>query len=216
MNKAFGRRAACAVWIALVLLLPGFSCAPVRAQSDADAAATPTPQDDNGQSANARNMRRRDPLRALNLTPDQLQQIRAIRQESKDEWRAARQRLAAAHRALDEAIYSDDVNEALVEERAREVGVAQASVVRLRSLTELKIRRLLTPEQLNTLRLMRQQARADERNRAAENGLGFRRQRRDRLGRRDNTAPLQRDRFNDSDQNPRPRRNEALEGGRRP
>ncbi|HYY56406.1 MAG TPA: Spy/CpxP family protein refolding chaperone, partial [Pyrinomonadaceae bacterium] len=139
-----------------------------------------------------------------NLTPDQIQQIRAIRQESREQWRAARQQLALAHRALDEAIYSDQVNEALVEERAREVGVAQATVIRLRSLTELKIRRVLTPEQLNTLRVMRQQARADGRDGAAQNGFDLRRQRRGRPGRREG-APLQRDRSDDLDRNPRAR-----------
>jgi Spy/CpxP family protein refolding chaperone len=206
MNKAFGRRAASIARVALALLSIVFTCAPAWAQNED--AATPPVRDDNGQSANASNTRRRDPLRALNLTPDQIQQIRAIRQESKEEWRAARQRLALAHRALDEAIYSDHVNEALVEERAREVGEAQATVIRLRSLTELKIRRVLTSEQLNTLRVMRQQARADRGDRAAENGFALRRQRRGRPVRHED-APLRGDRLDDLYRNPRARRNEA-------
>ncbi|HEV2914344.1 MAG TPA: Spy/CpxP family protein refolding chaperone [Pyrinomonadaceae bacterium] len=215
MKKAFVKRAASPAWIALCLLLLIFPFARVEAQSGDGAVQNP-PQADNGQNnANARNMRRRgDPMRALNLTPDQIQQIRAIREESKEEWRAIRQRLAEAHRALDEAIYSDNASEALVEERAREVGLAQATVIRMRSLTELKIRRLLTPEQLNTLRVMRQQARAGERNTDAENGQ--RRQRRDRFGRRDGAPPQRDNTLNSQDQSPRQRRNEALEGGRRP
>jgi Spy/CpxP family protein refolding chaperone len=127
------------------------------------------------------------------LTVDQLQQIRAIREESKDEWRAIRERLAQAYSALDDAIYSDNVNEALIAERAREVGVAQAAVARMRSLTELKIRRVLTPEQLDTLRTMRREARDAERNGEREKRLGQRGPRRERFGQRDDGS-LQRGR----------------------
>lgn len=129
--------------------------------------------------------RRGDPLRALNLNPDQLREIRAIREQNREEWRAVRHRLAEASRALDEAVYADQINEALIEERAREVGAAQAAVARMRAVTELRIRRVMTPEQLNTLRTMREQARAEARVRQ-ENRAGERqRQRRERMGRRD-------------------------------
>jgi Spy/CpxP family protein refolding chaperone len=181
MNKAFGKQGAAALArVALSLLLIIFSGARAWAQGG----DVPQPQNEEERPANARNRARRDPLRALNLTVDQLQQIRAIREESKDEWRAIRERLAQAYSALDDAIYSDNVNEALITERAREVGVAQAAVARMRSLTELKIRRVLTPEQLNTLRTMRQQARAAARSGDRENDLGQRPARRDRLEQR--------------------------------
>jgi periplasmic protein CpxP/Spy len=100
---------------------------------------------------------------ALNLTPDQVAQIRAIRQQNRADWQAARQRVRQAQRALDQSIYSDDASEAVIEERAREVAEAQAAEVRLRAMTELSIRRVLTPEQLQTFRTIRQ-----ERVRAAE------------------------------------------------
>lgn len=184
MNKAFGKQwAAALAWVALSLLLLIFSGVRVRAQG-VDA---PQPNEDE-RRANVRNRVRRDPLRALNLTVDQIQQIRAIREESKDEWRAIRDRLAQAYVALDEAIYADNVNEALITERAREVGLAQAEIARMRSLTELKIRRVLTPEQLNTMRTMRREARAAERGGTRENGFGQRPPRRDRLGQRDDGA----------------------------
>jgi Spy/CpxP family protein refolding chaperone len=188
MNKASGKQAASLAWVALSLLLLILFSARVQAQST-DAAQ----QNEGERRAKQQREALRDPLRALNLTPDQLQQIRAIREQSKDEWRVARQRVAEAHRALDEAIYSDNVNEALVEERSREVGIAQAAVARLRALTELKIRRVLTPEQLNTLRFMRQQAREAEGNGKVENSFGQRPRRRDGLGQGD-SGPLQRGR----------------------
>lgn len=189
MNKAFGKQTATALaWVALSLVLIIFSGASALAQGG----EAPQPNEDE-RRANVRKRGRRDPLRALNLTVDQLQQIRAIREESKDEWRAIREKLSQAYSALDDAIYSDNVNEALIAERAREVGVAQAAVARMRSLTELKIRRVLTPEQLNTLRNMRQEARAADRNGERENRLGQRPRRRDRFGQREDGS-LQRER----------------------
>jgi Spy/CpxP family protein refolding chaperone len=183
MNKAFGKLAAAQACLTLSLL---FLSGPTARAQDVEPAA---PQNEEARGPNVPDKMRRDPLRALNLTPDQLQQIRAIREESKDEWRAARQQLAQAHRALDETTYADDVNEALVEQRAREVGVAQAAVARLRALTELKIRRVLTPEQLNTLRMMRAQAREAEHKGNRGYGLGGRRQRREGFAERDGGLP---------------------------
>ena len=60
--------------------------------------------------------------------------------------------------ALDEAIETENASEALIEQRSRELAEAQASVTRLRALTELRIRRVLTPEQLAKLRTLKQQA----------------------------------------------------------
>jgi len=53
---------------------------------------------------------------------------------------------------------SDNPDEAAVEERMREVAAAQAAAMRMRILTEVRIRRVLTPEQRNLLRALRQQA----------------------------------------------------------
>ena len=84
--------------------------------------------------------------------------MRSIQSESVPQARALNQRLNQARRALDEAIYSDTVDEALIEQRARDVAEAQAALVRLRAQTELRVRRVLTPEQLQQFRIIRQQA----------------------------------------------------------
>jgi Spy/CpxP family protein refolding chaperone len=102
-------------------------------------------------------------LLQLNLTPEQLARLREIRRESEPEARALGRRLGLARRALDEAIYSDGLNESLVEERVREMAAAQAALLRLRALTELKVRRVLTPEQLRSFRELRRQARERQR-----------------------------------------------------
>src|SRR5437588_10919356 len=97
-------------------------------------------------------------LGQLNLSQEQIGQMRAIQGESVPQARELTRRLNQARRALDEAIYSDTVDESLIEQRARDVAEAQAALVRLRAQTELRIRRVLTPEQLQTFRQLHQQA----------------------------------------------------------
>lgn len=97
-------------------------------------------------------------MQQLNLSREQRQQLREIRRQSEAELRAHTRRVRLARRALDEAIYADAVDEALVEQRARELSAAQTALVRLRSTTELKVRRVLTDEQLRLFRDLRRQA----------------------------------------------------------
>jgi protein CpxP len=159
MKNLISKLALAAALIALSLALPFYTNSQAFAQEDdgppppADARPgdRPPPQNEG------------DLIRRLNLTPEQIKQIREIRQQSGEEFRQNRQRLMRAQLALDEAIYADEVNEADVEARARDLATAQASVARLRALTELRIRRVLTGEQLNLLRQMRQEARERDR-----------------------------------------------------
>jgi Spy/CpxP family protein refolding chaperone len=108
-----------------------------------------------------------DPIRQLDLTPDQIAKIRAIREGAKDERMATNQRLRQAQLALDDAIETENASETLIEQRARELAEAQVAATRMRAITELRIRRVMTPEQLAKLRTLRQQAqqfREDRRN----------------------------------------------------
>jgi Spy/CpxP family protein refolding chaperone len=97
-------------------------------------------------------------MQRLNLTPEQRQRLREIREQREPELRDLARRLRLARRALDEAIYGDAADEALVEQRARELAVLQNLLAHHRAVTELKIRRVLTPEQLRLFRGLRQQA----------------------------------------------------------
>jgi Spy/CpxP family protein refolding chaperone len=129
---------------------------------------------------------------ALGLTPDQVARIREIRQQNRVEWQAAKQRVHQAQRALDQAIYSDEASEAEIEQRASEVAQAQAAEVRLRARTELSIRRVLTPQQLNTFRMIRQRRiRQAQMNRRLENANRRRPLGNRRLGDGLNQPPLQ-------------------------
>ena len=110
-----------------------------------------------------------DLIAQLNLTPEQREKIRAIRQETKNERAAINQRLKQANLALQQALESDSPDEVLIEQRLRDAAAAQADATRMRVLTEVRIRRVLTREQLGTLRMLRQQAAAARREQRIEN-----------------------------------------------
>ncbi|MDX6288261.1 MAG: Heavy-metal resistance [Blastocatellia bacterium] len=128
----------------------------------------------------------------LNLSPDQIQKIRAINAELKDQRQAAGMKLRQAQRALAEAVESPTPNETLIDQRSHELADAQAATIRLRSLAESRILQVMTPEQRIRLREMRQQNQALRRQ-ANQQQLPGRvlRQRRQGLQRNANVAPAQ-------------------------
>jgi len=100
-----------------------------------------------------------DPIRQLNLSPEQREQIRSIRQQTNVERAAINQRVGEASRALETALDSDNPEEAAVEQKMKDLAAAQADAMRMRISTEVKIRRVLTVEQRAILRTLRQEAR---------------------------------------------------------
>lgn len=102
-------------------------------------------------------------LRLLNLTPEQVEQLRALREQHEAEARPLLRRLGQARRALDEAIFADVLDEELIRERAREAAEAQAALLRLNTLAEVRVRRVLTAEQLQRFRDLRREAQARQR-----------------------------------------------------
>ena len=123
-------------------------------------------------------------LAELNLTPDQIQRIRAINADLKDQRQAAAQRLRQAQRALADAMESPNQNESLIDQRSREVADAQAANIRLRALSEFRILQVLTPEQRVKLREMRMRNQALRREERLQNNQRPRILRRDALQRR--------------------------------
>ena len=106
-----------------------------------------------------------DPIRQLNLSPEQREQVRMIRQQTNVERAAINQRLGEANRALEMALDSDNPDEAAVEQKMKDVAAAQAEAMRMRISTEMKIRRVLTVEQRTLLRSLREEARDRQRER---------------------------------------------------
>ena len=68
----------------------------------------------------------------------------------------AQAKVREANRSLDDAIYSDTVDEQLVKDRLRQAQLAQSEVIKLRFMNEFAIRQILTPEQLARFRELRQ------------------------------------------------------------
>ena len=109
-------------------------------------------------------------LRQLGLSREQIQQIRKLNIERKPLMEEAQRRSREANRALDEAIYADNVSETNVAARLKDVQIAQAEVGKIRSMNELAVRRILTSDQLLRFRDLRQrfeQARENGENRRA-------------------------------------------------
>lgn len=100
--------------------------------------------------------RRPNLLRELDLTREQIQQIREINQTNRQELRAAQQKIGDARRNLDQAIYAEKADDADVQIKLREFQDAQADAARLRANIEFQIRKVLTPEQLVRFRELRQ------------------------------------------------------------
>ena len=161
MKKVFdGNTTGALVALVLTALLFLFAPAQARAQvgnANANAQGEGEQQGTGEQNANLADQ--------LKLTPEQVGKIAEIREQTKEERRLVNQRVRQAQRALEEAIYSDSANEALIETRSRELSTAQAEAVRMRSRMDLKVRSVLTPEQLTTLRSIRARARARQQER---------------------------------------------------
>lgn len=128
----------------LLFLTFGFSA--VRAQNDADF-----------QKQQFDEPRRPQLLRELGLKPEQIRQIKIINDENREKMREANFHLREARKNLDAAIYADNTNETLIETKLREFQNAQAEVAKIRTLTELAIRKTLTPDQLVRFRDIRQE-----------------------------------------------------------
>jgi Spy/CpxP family protein refolding chaperone len=151
--------------LALLVALVFLAAVPVtHGQAAQQQPATPEPQQGG------------DPIRQLNLTPEQREQIRSIREQNKTERAAINERLSESSRTLEEALNAENPEEALVEQRVREVAAAQAAAMRMRILTEIRIRRVLTPEQRVILRSLQQQAKDIRRERLLANPERQRRQ----------------------------------------
>lgn len=100
-----------------------------------------------------------DPIEQLRLTPDQRQAVRQIVSDTRLERQSTNRRLREANVALDQALDAEPTDESLIEQRINEVAAAHAAQLRLRIHTEMRIRRILRPEQLATLRSLRLQMR---------------------------------------------------------
>lgn len=152
--KMARRKTVVGAWLAAISLV-GFVPRSLAQQPAAQPSPQAEQQEQQSQQAGAANQF--ELMRSLNLTADQRAQIAQIRQETEEQARQINQRLRRSRRALDEAIYAN-ADESVVEARTRDVADAEAARVKMRADAEMKLRRVLTPEQMATFREMRRQA----------------------------------------------------------
>ncbi len=101
--------------------------------------------------------RRSNLLAELNLSQEQIREVRRINRENRFSRRAAQQRLREANQNLDQAIYSDTVDEANIQLLVKELQTAQMEVIKFRTASELAVRKILTARQLAKFRELRRQ-----------------------------------------------------------
>lgn len=120
--------------------------------------------------------------RELQLSPEQMRKIRVLNAEMRPRMRDAQHAFRTARRDLDEAIYADELNEEELRLKVSAVNEAQAEVNRLRTYSEVAVRKILSAEQLVRFRQLRRRfARQGERGlRRTDNPGGMRQMRRDR------------------------------------
>ncbi len=95
-------------------------------------------------------------LAELELSQEQIQQIRRINREKRPLVREAKQRMVEAKRILDQSIYDDNIDESGIQARLKEAQLAQAEFIKISSMTEFAVRKVLTQEQLIKFRAVRQ------------------------------------------------------------
>jgi Spy/CpxP family protein refolding chaperone len=87
------------------------------------------------------------PLRELNLTEAQQQQIRDVEQSHRDANRQLQERLRAAENAQRKAIETEPVNEGLIRSASQALADVEADAAVARAQLRSQIFALLTPEQ---------------------------------------------------------------------
>ena len=100
--------------------------------------------------------RRPNLLAELDLSQNQIQQIRRINADKRPLVREAQQKWRDANRRLDQAIYSDYADETEIQARLKDAQAAHAELIKIRSATEFAVRQILSPDQLVKFREIRQ------------------------------------------------------------
>ena len=83
----------------------------------------------------------------LRLTDAQKEQIKSILQSHKDDWKALADRAATAHKALQDAVTADTIDDELIRQRSAAVAAVEADIAVARAHTRAEIFQVLTPEQ---------------------------------------------------------------------
>jgi periplasmic protein CpxP/Spy len=86
-------------------------------------------------------------MKDLNLTEDQKEQMKAIREKSKEQMKEVHKALGDAHKALREAAASEDIDEAKISELSKSLADNMAEAAILKASIHKEMQALLTDEQ---------------------------------------------------------------------
>ena len=95
-------------------------------------------------------------FRFLNLTEDQQAQLRKIREARQPEFKAAGEKIRAARDGMRQLIASDTINESAIRSKAAEVAAAEAEVAILNARVRQESLQILTSEQQQKLKELRE------------------------------------------------------------
>jgi periplasmic protein CpxP/Spy len=95
------------------------------------------------------------PLRELDLTDAQRQQVRTIMESHRDEQKAIGDRMRTARQALQNAIAADAFDEAAIRAKAAEVAAVDADAAVLQAKVRAAVAAILTPEQAKKAKELR-------------------------------------------------------------
>jgi len=93
--------------------------------------------------------------RVLELTDAQKDQIKAIAQSHKDEWKALADRARAAHQALGAAVTADTVDDTLIRQKSADVAAVDADMAVARAHAHAEVMQILTADQKAKLKELR-------------------------------------------------------------
>lgn len=108
------------------------------------------------------------PLRELDLTDAQREQVKAIMESHRDAQQSIGDRMRTARQALQEAITADTLDESAIKAHATEIGAIEADAALLQAKVHAEVTAILTPEQVKKWKELR----TELQNRMKEGGRG--------------------------------------------
>jgi Spy/CpxP family protein refolding chaperone len=96
-------------------------------------------------------------LQELNLSKEQIQQLRIINREWNPRRQQAQRSFREAQRELEEAIYLDEADEGLINRKKEMVKTAHSELINTQTTMQTLIRNILTNQQLARFKQLRQQ-----------------------------------------------------------
>jgi Spy/CpxP family protein refolding chaperone len=95
-------------------------------------------------------------LQQLNLTKDQIQQLRVVNREWQPRLQKSQREFKAAQIDLDEAIYLDETSDEIINAKIEVVNATHSEMIRTRTMLQTLIRKILTKEQMERFRQLRE------------------------------------------------------------